>query len=591
MSLRAISTKRRENTNWTEFLEGSLSSTTREVEKKVSIFTYSELIFAYSFVSIWMIFFIEFVFWYGVSSFSTDTFFYWLTTINIFWLPALAIYFYYFSLRGEDFSKEYTKIPTGRLALITTKVPSEPLNIVQNTLRAMLKQKFPRKYDVWLCDEDPTEETIRWCEENNVQISTRKGNPDYYRTIHPRKRRCKEGNLSFFYDKYGYDKYDFVIQFDADHAPEKDFSIEVMKQFNDPKVGYVATPSIIDLNNNESWTVRARNYWEATTHGPLQSGAQSGYAPVCFGSHYSLRTKALKEAGGIGPEIAEDYTSTLMLNAIGWKGAFARNAIAHGMGAVGVVDCMIQEYQWSLVGMRAALLVAPKAFLKMPFKIKLQMVVWTFWYPVVTLISLISILIPPFSMWTNYSPIYIEGEQFWIKYLLLNATFIAYVYWLKNLKHLRPHWAWQLSWETMVFQILQLPWIFIGWVRGLYQVITGFDPIKSEKKKLHHTDKANTAAKGIPFKYFLPHFIVILTNLPGVLYLDQNAPYFWFAVFTCLVYSLSVFVGVFLSIVEVTNFDTQFRARQKYIKQFFPTISVSFLLLTMTLFGILKSII
>ena len=43
-----------------------------------------------------------------------------------------------------------------RTAFVVTKAPSEPWALARRTLRAMLAQRFPHPYDVWLCDEDPS---------------------------------------------------------------------------------------------------------------------------------------------------------------------------------------------------------------------------------------------------------------------------------------------------------------------------------------------------------------------------------------------------------------------------------------------------
>jgi cellulose synthase (UDP-forming) len=566
----------------TKSLEKSATTT-----KKISVFSNFELTLAYSFFVVWVFFFIDFVFWYFFNSYSTDITFFTLTTFNIFWLPCLALYFFVFSLRQVDYPKEFIQIPDGKIALLTTKIPSEPFTVVKKTLKSMLAQEKINNFDVWLCDEDPSEETTNWCKRNKVNISTRRGDENYHRVEHPRKRKCKEGNLAYFYDHYGYENYDFAIQFDADHAPEKDFAFEVMKHFNNEEVGYVASPAIIDANTNESWTVKARNYWESTTHGPIQSGSQNGFAPVCFGSHYSVRIKALKQIGGIGEDVAEDYTTTLMMNANGWKGSFARNAIAHGMGAVGVADCMQQEYQWSLVGMRAFFVVARKVFLKMPWMVKLQMFVWSLWYPAVTLISLISILLPVYALWFNQTPFYTDNGNFWIKYLILNFGFIIYVIWLKNLNHLRPTWSWQVSWETLVFQLLQLPWIFIGWVEGVYQIMTGFNPF-AHSKKLKITDKVNSSAKSIELKWFIPHFIIITFCLIPLFVFETTRPYYIFAQLSALSFSIAVFIGVLLSIKEVKIFDKYKNATRKYIAKHLPTISISLILFILSLSTILK---
>jgi cellulose synthase (UDP-forming) len=156
--------------------------------------------------------------------------------------------FYYLTIiGGARVPAANARIPDdSRVAMVVTKAPSEPFEVVQETLRAMLAQ--PRPHDTWLADEDPSPETLAWCAENGVKVSTRKGRPDYHRQEWPRRTRCKEGNLAFFYDEYGYDNYDFVVQLDADHVPTPTYLDEMLKAFVDPAVGYVSAPSICDKN-------------------------------------------------------------------------------------------------------------------------------------------------------------------------------------------------------------------------------------------------------------------------------------------------------------------------------------------------------
>jgi hypothetical protein len=189
-----------------------------------------------------------------------------------------------------------------RVAMVATKAPSEPVEMLQRTLSAMLEQDWRGAYDVWLADEDPTSEMRGWCEAHGVRISCRKGAEGYHNAEWPRRRRCKEGNLAWFYDNYGYALYDVVCQFDADHVPTEGYLSSVVPAFLQPRVGYVACPSICDANRDVSWAVRGRLYLEAYMHGPLGASKALTAMPCCIGSHYVVRTAALKEIGGIGPE-------------------------------------------------------------------------------------------------------------------------------------------------------------------------------------------------------------------------------------------------------------------------------------------------
>ena len=129
---------------------------------------------------------------------------------------------------------------------------------------------------LWLADEAPDERAREWCREHGVRISTRHGITGYHRPSWPRRTRCKEGNLAFFYDMWGYRLYDVVAQLDADHVPAPDYLQKMVIPFTDSMVGYVAAPSICDRNAARSWAARGRLYAEATLHGPMQAGHSAG---------------------------------------------------------------------------------------------------------------------------------------------------------------------------------------------------------------------------------------------------------------------------------------------------------------------------
>lgn len=265
-----------------------------------------------------------------------------VNTLLLMWSMLLPGYFYFFVSRMKRINPSI-EIPKGwSIAMVVTRAPSESFDLVKKTLKAMISQKTP--HDTWLADEDPTEEVKAWCRENGVKLSCRKGIPEYHQPVWPRRTKCKEGNLAYFYDTYGYGAYDFVVQLDADHIPGKDYLEHMIRPFVHPDVGYVSAPSICDTNASTSWSARGRLFSESIMHGVLQAGYTFDYAPLCIGSHYSVRTKALKEIGGLGTELAEDHSTTLLFNANGWKGVHAFDATAKGEGPQAFEDCMVQEF-------------------------------------------------------------------------------------------------------------------------------------------------------------------------------------------------------------------------------------------------------
>jgi len=188
------------------------------------------------------------------------------------------------------------QVPMLRVAFVVTRAPAEPWDIARSTLYAMKNQDFPFRYRVWLCDESPTAGILDWCAAHQVTVATRESAAaGYHRDTWPRRTKCKEGNLAYFYDRWGYRDYDVVVQLDCDHRPSATYLTEMVRPFADPAVGYVAAPSICDANAASSWAARGRLYREAVFHGAFQLGHSDGWAPACIGSHYAVRTSALRD--------------------------------------------------------------------------------------------------------------------------------------------------------------------------------------------------------------------------------------------------------------------------------------------------------
>jgi len=294
----------------------------------------------------WVLTFVGFTSWWLLPTHRIAWFGFIVNSVLLLAVLALSIWFLQAVNRMRRVDARIP-LPDVRVAMVVTKAPSEPWQLVRTTLEAMLAQDYPGDYDVWLADEDPSPATVAWCDGRGVSISTRRGDPRYQRTAWPRRRRCKEGNLAYFYDHYGYAAYDVVSQLDSDHVPERGYLREMVRPFADPAVGYVAAPSVCDANGGVSWTVRGRPHDEAMFHGAQQMGFNGDGTPVCIGSHYAVRTAALRQIGGLGPDLAEDFTTSYLLNVAGWRGTFAVDAPARGDGPSDFAAMVTQEFQWA----------------------------------------------------------------------------------------------------------------------------------------------------------------------------------------------------------------------------------------------------
>lgn len=451
-------------------------------------------------------------------------------------LPAYFITIFYNARRPAG----PLQLPRGsRVAMVVTKAPSEPFEIVAETLRAMLDQTVP--HDTWLADEDPSPETLRWCHANGVLVSSRRGRADYHRTTWPRRTRCKEGNLAFFYDHYGYERYDFVAQLDADHVPEPDYLFHMLRPFADPGVGYVSAPSICDRNAHESWSARGRLYVEASMHGSLQAGYNGGFAPMCIGSHYAVRTAALKEIGGLGPELAEDHSTTLFMNAHGWRGAHALDAIAHGDGPRTFADLVTQEFQWSRSLMMILLQYTPKLVGKLPPRLKFQFLFSQVWYPLFSLTQLIMLVLPVFILFSGENFVNVTYPDFLVHYLPQSLILVALAFWWRSSRTFRPVDGKVIAWESMLFVLARWPWAFAGSLAAIRDHLTG------SFVDFRVTPKGTSAVDPLPLRVLAPYIAVVVLSVLPVLFVseaEQTRGFFLFAIINACFYTGLIFTIV-----------------------------------------------
>ncbi|MGB3387606.1 MAG: glycosyltransferase family 2 protein [Pseudaminobacter sp.] len=463
-----------------------------------------------------------------------------LVTAILAWVTLLPAYFIVLFFRARRPSGPLNLPEGSRIAMVVTKAPSEPFEVVAETLRAMLAQDVP--HDTWLADEDPSPATLAWCREHGVFVSTRKGREDYHRKVWPRRTRCKEGNLAFFYDHYGYERYDFVAQLDADHVPEPGYLFQMLRPFADPAVGYVSAPSICDRNAAESWSARGRLYAEASMHGSLQTGYNSGLAPLCIGSHYAVRTQALREIGGLGPELAEDHSTTLMMNSCGWRGVHAVDAIAHGDGPRTFADLVTQEFQWSRSLVMILLQYSPRLVRSLPLRMKFQFLFSQFWYPLFALFMALMFALPIVALVLGENFVAVTYPDFLQHFLPQAVILIGLAYRWRASGTFRPYDAKVLSFEMTLFLFARWPWALAGSIAALRDWTSG------SFVDFRVTPKGASDVDPLPLRVLAPYGVLAIASVLPVLLIpdasDNSRGFYVFAIINALIYVVLLVVIV-----------------------------------------------
>ena len=482
---------------------------------------------------IWVVGLVYFWVWWLDPEHNVSWVRYALNTAVMAWVSLLPLYivsmFFFARVPAGDF-----ELPPGsRVAMVVTKAPSESFSLVRKTLEAMLSQDYP--HETWLADEDPQPATLAWCAEHGVRVSTRKGVTEYHRDRWPRKTRCKEGNLAYFYDHYGYDNYEFVVQMDSDHVPTPGYLRQMLRPFADPAVGYVSAPSICDINADESWCVRGRLYAEGLLHGLQQAAYNNGWAPMCIGSHYAVRTKALKEIGGLGPELAEDHSTTLLMNAGGWKGVHAFDAIAHGAGPVNFIDLSKQEFQWCRSIVTIMLDHMPTYFAKLNWWLRFEFLFSQLWYPLCGIFMLATFAIPIAAIVTGQIYADVTFVEFYIKFIAVEVMLVVLCWLWHRSGFYRPISAKFMSWESFLFLFARWPWLLLASLAAVRDHFT--KPIINYRV----TPKEKGQAMQLPVVFLLP-YVCMSAASGGVVILFPDAGdasgFYIFALINCLIYGV-----------------------------------------------------
>ncbi len=463
-----------------------------------------------------------------------------IVTIVLLWLTLIPAYYIFIFARARVPVTGPNPPEASRVAIVVTKAPSEPFAVVARTLEGALDQGG-FAHDTWLADEDPAPATISWCRARGIRISTRKGVADYHRDAWPRRTRCKEGNLAYFYDHFGYDQYDFVAQFDADHVPAPDYLKHAIAPFEDPRVGYVSAPSICDANAAQSWSARGRLYLEASMHGSLQTGYNDGWAPLCIGSHYTVRTAALRSVGGLGPELAEDHSTTLVLNAGGWNGVHAIDAIAHGEGPETFSDLIVQEFQWSRSLVTILLRHSPAHVRKLPPRKRFQFLFSQIWYPSFSGIMAITVALPIYALITGLPYANVTFIDYFLRILPLSLTLLVLAYWWRSTGLFRPADAKIVSWEGLAFLFLRWPWALLGSLAAVA------DRIRERPVEFQVTPKGEPHMEPLPFRVLAPYVAVSLSSAGAAWVVadpGQAAGFYIFCLVAALIYALLVVLVV-----------------------------------------------
>ena len=218
-----------------------------------------------------------------------------------------------------------------------TAYGEEP-ELVRKTMRAA--RDMDLRHRTWVLDDGDSDELRDICAEENVGYLRRDGG-----------RHAKAGNVNA-----GLARTDgeFVVIFDADHVPERNFLIDVLPHFQDPYVAFVQSPQ--SYTNNVNLVSTGSGEAQRIFYELVCPGKNHFNAAFCVGTNVMFRRTALDEIGGIWTgSNSEDIWTSIELHRRGWKSIYVPQVLARGLAPQDVTSYLKQQLRWASGGFEVLL--------------------------------------------------------------------------------------------------------------------------------------------------------------------------------------------------------------------------------------------
>jgi cellulose synthase (UDP-forming) len=210
----------------------------------------------------------------------------------------------------------------------------EPLHVILATVRAA--RDLTLGHRTWVLDDGRDDDLQALCLAEGVGYLRRDD-----------RANAKAGNVNAGLARTSGE---YVVIFDADHVPERDFLLEVLPHFQDPDVAFVQSPqhytnrvNLISAGAAES----QRIFYELVCPGKNHFNAA-----FCVGTNVMFRRAALSSIGGglATGSNSEDIWTSLELHRRGWRSVYIPQVLARGLAPEDVRPYFKQQRRWACGG-------------------------------------------------------------------------------------------------------------------------------------------------------------------------------------------------------------------------------------------------
>lgn len=364
-------------------------------------------------------------------------------------------------------------------------VCGEPAQIVRETAVAALAMDYP-KHQVFLLNDGFVAKKDNWREIE--KLANDLGIPCITRQV---GGGAKAGNIN---NALRHTHSQYIVIFDADHVPHKDFLEATMGYFFDRKVGFVQTPQFYKNQATNSITQTA---WDQQSlfFGPIMRGKNRLNSAFMCGTNMVLNRKALDQVGGMCEfNIAEDFLTSLFVHNKGWKSIYEPKVLAEGLAPEDFMSYYKQQFRWTRGSLEVIFKYNPLFKWGLSWPQRLQYLISASYF-LSGLVVLIDALLPMIFLYTGIITVQTRT-------MALALIFIPYIF--SSLYALQKSSNYSMSFAAIGFSISS----FVLQLRGILAVLTG-----------QKTSFAVTSKQAVAGNYLylaIPHLIYIAAAIVGV---------------------------------------------------------------------------
>lgn len=361
------------------------------------------------------------LFWFVSWWFSPVRMEYYTVRPALFWMltaiGALGVFFYFYIwylLWNMRRPVPMPAPPGWRVAIVTTRVASEPVEALEETLHKMAAVAYP--HDSYLLDEENNPDAKAACEAAGVIHFSRQGKTRYNEPRGKFQARTKGGNLNSWLYEFG-KQYQFVTFLDPDHAPRPDFLDKVLGYFANDGVAFVQGPQVFH-NRSANWITRGAAEQSYLFYGPIQMGLFGIGACVVNGSHSTFRVSDLFLLNGDGYAVhdADDVLTSMRIHSLGKRGVYVPDIIAEGLAPDTWDEFSKQQSRWAYSMFHLLFYFYIPGLFAMPWRCKVVYLVLTsFYFRGVLFCGLL--LLPFLSAATGNPPVNAHIAAFCLRFL------------------------------------------------------------------------------------------------------------------------------------------------------------------------------